>query len=62
MVLKIIGLIFATVGVIMVYDARLIAKKYFGNGDQNQATLGVKILGFVFIIIGGLVLCHWGRR
>ena len=56
MALKIIGLILALIGVIMVYDARLLAKKYFGFGDQNQATLGVKILGFIFIIIGGLIL------
>ena len=40
----------------MVYDARLITKKYFGFGDQNEATLGIKIFGFIFIIIGGLII------
>lgn len=56
MVLIIIGLILAIVGVIMVYDARLITKKYFGFGDQNEAAMGIKIFGFVFIIIAGLIL------
>ena len=56
MILKIIGLILEIIGVIMVYDARLITKKYFGFGDQNEATLGIKIFGFIFIIIGGLII------
>ena len=60
-VLRIIGLILAMIGVIMIYDARLISKKYFGFGDQNQATIVIKIIGFIFVIIGGL-MCHWGRR
>ena len=54
--LIIIGLILTIIGVIMVYDARLITKKYFGFGDQNQATMGIKILGFVLIVIGGFIL------
>ena len=54
MILKIIGLILAVIGVIMIYDARIITKKYFGFGDQNEASLGLKILGFILIIIGGL--------
>ena len=57
--LFIIGLIITVIGVIMVYDARIITKKFFGFGDQNEAAMGIKILGFVFIIIGGL--CQWGR-
>ena len=56
MILKIIGLILVIIGVIMVYDARLITKKYFGFGDQNEASSGVKILGFLIAIIGGLIL------
>lgn len=56
MILKIIGLILAVIGVIMIYDARIITKKYFGFGDQNEASLGLKILGFVFILIGGFIL------
>ena len=44
------------VGLIMVYDARIITKKFFGFGDQNEASSGLKILGFILAIIGGLIL------
>ena len=38
-ILNFISLIFILLGVIMIYDARIITKKIFGFGDQNQATL-----------------------
>ena len=28
----------------MIYDARIITKKFFGFGDQNEASSGLKIL------------------
>jgi len=43
-------------GVIMVYDARIITKKFFSFGDQNEASSGLKILGFLLAIIGGFIL------
>ena len=43
-------------GVILIYDARLITKKFFGFGDQNEGSSGLKILGFLIVIIGGLIL------
>ena len=43
-------------GVILIYDARLITKKFFGFGDQNEASQGLKILGIIIAIIGGLIL------
>ena len=52
----IIGLIIAALGVIMIFDARLLSQKLFGFGDQNEATAGMKILGFVVAIIGGLIV------
>jgi len=54
--LFIIGLIVVLIGVIMVYDARIITKKLFGFGDQNEAALGLKILGFFLAIIGVLLI------
>ena len=42
-------------GSILIYDARIITKEFFGFGDQNEATSGLKILGFIIIIIGGLL-------
>lgn len=55
-VLNFIALIMVLLGVIMVFDARLITKKIFGFGDQNQAALGLKILGFLISIIGALII------
>lgn len=54
--LTLLGLILAMVGVIMVYDARLLTKKLFSFGDQNEASLGFKLLGFIIAIIGGLIV------
>lgn len=55
-VVNVIALIMALLGVIMVYDARVITKKLFGFGDQNQAAWGLKILGFIIAIIGALII------
>lgn len=55
-ILTLLGLVFAMVGVIMVYDARLLTKKLFSFGDQNEASWGLKILGFILAIIGGLII------
>lgn len=55
-ILLIIGLLISIIGVIMIFDARLLTQKFFGFGDQNEATAGFKILGFVVAIIGGLIV------
>ena len=55
-ILNFISLIFILLGVIMIYDARIITKKLFGFGDQNQATWGLKILGYIICIIGALII------
>lgn len=55
-ILIFIGLLLAMVGVIMVYDARILTKKLFSFGDQNEASWGLKILGFIISIIGGLMI------
>ena len=55
-IIKFISLLIILSGVVLVFDARLITKKYFGFGDQNEATDGLKILGFIISIIGGLIL------
>ena len=51
-----IGTISLVLGVKFIFDARPIVKKYFGFGDKNDATLGLKMLGVIFCIIGGLLL------
>lgn len=55
-ILILLGLVFAMIGVIMVYDARLLTKKLFSFGDQNEASWGLKILGFIIAILGGLII------
>lgn len=56
LILTFIGLILAMIGVILVYDARILTKRFFSFGDQNQASWGLKILGFIIAIIGGFLV------
>lgn len=56
LVLLIIGLLIAILGVIMIFDARMLTQKFFGFGDQNEATAGFKIIGFIVAIIGALIV------
>ncbi len=51
-----IGILIVLLGIIMIYDARILTKKFFGFGDQNEATSGLKILGFIVAIVGGLII------
>lgn len=59
-ILKIFLLFIATVslvsGVKFIFDARPIVKKYFSFGDKNEAALGLKIFGFLLMILGGILL------
>ena len=55
-ILKLIAVIILLIGVILIYDARIITKRFFGFGDQNEATTGLKIVGFIIAIIGGIIL------
>ena len=55
-VVDIIGTFLLMIGVILIYDARPIAKKIFSFGDQNDGVKGMKIIGFVLSVIGGLIV------
>ena len=54
--LFLIGAILALIGVIFIYDARPITRRVFGFGDQNEASMGLKILGFLMAISGALLI------
>lgn len=54
-ILKFIGILIIMCGVILIYDARPITKKNFGFGDQNEATMGLKLVGFIISIIGSVL-------
>ena len=45
-IVKLIGLIMLLIGVILVY----------GFGDQNEASSGLKILGFILSILGATII------
>ena len=55
-IVKLIGLIMVLIGVILIYDARILTKKFFGFGDQNEASSGLKILGFIISILGTIII------
>lgn len=55
-IFMIIGALITMAGVIMIYDARSITIRVFGFGDQNEASLGMKMIGFVFCIIGAFII------
>lgn len=55
-IIDLVAVIVILIGVILVYDARIITKKMFGFGDQNEATSGLKILGWLIAIIGILIM------
>lgn len=55
-ILVIIGLIIVTLGVICIFDARILTKKMFSFGDQNEATKWFKIIGFFIAIIGTFII------
>ncbi len=55
-ILTMVGMVLATVGVILIYDARILTKKLFSFGDQNEASWGLKILGFLISMIGCLMI------
>ncbi len=55
-IITLIAVIMVLAGVILIYDARIITKKFFSFGDQNEGSSGLKILGFLIAIIGGLIL------
>ena len=55
-VVKILGILLVLAGVVLIYDARILTKKFFGFGDQNEGSSGLKIIGFIIAIVGGIII------
>lgn len=59
-IIKVIGTIISFVimmlGVIMIYDARKLTKKWFSFHEQNESTKWSKIIGFILFVIGMILL------
>ncbi len=51
-ILDLIGIIIIAIGVVCIYDARNLTKKFFSTSDTNSATRTFKIVGFVISMIG----------
>lgn len=51
-----LGLIFITIGVICIYDARMLTKKLFSFQDINEGTKTLKVFGFIISILGMSVM------
>ena len=56
LVVKVLALLLILSGTILIYDARILTKKFFSFGDQNEGASGLKYMGFIIAIIGGLIL------
>ena len=54
-IIKLIAVVLMLLGVILIYDSRIITKRFFGFGDQNEGTAGLKIIGFIVVIVGAVI-------
>ena len=55
-IMRLIMMILILYGITLIYDARIITKKFFGFGDQNEGSAGLKIIGFIIAIVGGIAM------
>lgn len=55
-IFRIIALMMIWIGIIFIYDARILTKKFFSFGDQNEGSSGMKIFGVIFAVIGGIII------
>ncbi len=54
--LKIFGGVIVLVGLLIIFDSRRLVRKNFNFGEENTAVLGLKILGFLMLLIGGIMM------
>ena len=54
--INLIGAVIVLVGVCASLDSRRLVRKYFNFGEENVAVLGLKIVGFLMIFIGAIIL------
>lgn len=51
-ILNCIGIIIIAIGVVCIFDARNLTRKFFSTSDTNSATKTFKIIGFIVSMIG----------
>lgn len=54
--LILLGLVISAFSVTIIYDARNIATNIFSSNETNETTKTLKVLGFVTLIIGLLII------
>ena len=54
--LIILGLLLAAIGVIFIFDARILANRLFKQENQNKRSADLKIIGFILSIISVIVI------
>ncbi len=55
-IVRLICMVIIWLGIILIFDARILTKRFFGFGDQNEGSSGLKILGFIITIISAIVM------
>ena len=55
-IMKIVILALILIGIVFIYDARTLTKRFFIFLYQNEGSAGMKFLGFILSIIGGIIL------
>lgn len=56
LIVKIIGLIVIAIGVIGIFDARILSKKFFSSSDKNTSTKVLRIAGFIIAVLGAMII------
>lgn len=56
LIITIIAILLMMIGIIMIYDARKLTKKWFSFYDQNEGSKWLKLGGFILSIIGVFIL------
>ena len=56
LLITLISFIIIMLGIIAIFDARKLSKKWFSFYNQNEGVKCFKIGGFIFSIIGTLIL------
>ena len=49
--IKILVALLASVSVLLIFDARPIVRKFFTSSDRNSATILLKIIGAVLLLV-----------
>lgn len=51
-ILILLGTVIVAIGVVMVFDARLLVEKAFSTNETNETTKILKKVGFIVLLIG----------